>query len=71
VVGDRPGLVFRLHDLPEQQLVDAAVVHLDDLDLEAAELQDLALVRHARQLVQHPAGDGGGALGLAELPNAG
>jgi hypothetical protein len=58
MLGDRLLLVFDVHDLLEQQLVDAAVVHVDDLDLESAQLQDLALVGHARQLVQHQACDG-------------
>jgi len=61
------GLVLGLDHLTEQQLVDAPVVHVDDLDLEPAQLQHLALVGHARELVQHQAGDGVEALGLAEV----
>ena len=42
------GIVLALDDLAEQQLVDAPVVHVDDLDLETAQLQDFALVGHPR-----------------------
>ena len=53
-----PGLVLTPDQLSEQKFVDAAVVHVDDLDLEAAELEDLAFVRDAGELVKNKAGDG-------------
>lgn len=45
--GDRPRLLILADDLAEKQFVDAAVVHVDDLDLEPAQLQHLALVGNA------------------------
>ena len=38
---------------PEQQLVDPAIVHIQHLDLEAAQLKDFTFLRQSRQVMQH------------------
>ena len=65
--GDGVPLFLSLDQFLEDQLVDAAVVHVDDLDLESADLQHFTFVRHARDLMQDQAGDGVEPFVVAEI----
>lgn len=60
-------LVLGLDQFLEDQLVDAAVVHVHDLHFESPDLQDFALVGDARDLMQDQAGHGVEAFVFAEV----